>query len=106
MNDLNSIIIEGRLVREPVSGTSKSGKPFCFGTIASNRFYKEDPEGDTWKEATTFVDIRAFNGISEQLMKSPKGSKVRVVGRLDFFEKEGSDPHYILCEHVEIKTNV
>lgn len=103
MNDLNSIIVEGRLVKDPVTGTGKNEKPYAFCTIASNRFYKK-PEDEVWQEDTTFIDVRSFNGVSERLAEAKVGQVIRTVGRLAMEkDDEGKNRHYILLEHVDLK---
>ncbi|MDR1596767.1 MAG: single-stranded DNA-binding protein, partial [Treponema sp.] len=39
MNNLNSIIIEGNLVRDPLFRSTTKGTPLCTFSIASNRYY-------------------------------------------------------------------
>jgi len=105
MNNLNSVIIEGRLVKKPVSGEGRNGKPYSFATIASNRWYKPNNEEDIWREQTTYIDIRAFNGISEALSKSDSGTKVRVIGRIEMEKDDmNRNRHYILAEQIEYPT--
>jgi single-strand DNA-binding protein len=42
MNNLNSILIEGNLVRDPLFRSTPKGTPVCTFTLASNRFFKQD----------------------------------------------------------------
>ena len=42
MKSLNSLIIEGNMVREPVLKTTANGTDICTFSIASNRNYKKD----------------------------------------------------------------
>ena len=41
MNQLNSILVEGNLVKDPSTRTLPSGSQVCAFTLASNRNYKD-----------------------------------------------------------------
>ena len=41
MNSLNSILLEGNLVRDPESKTLSTGTQVCNFTVASDRFYRQ-----------------------------------------------------------------
>lgn len=91
MNDLNSVIMEGRLTRDPITGQAENGKKYVFCSIASNRFSKMEEEGK-WRQFTTYTDIRAFEPhLPEGIEKLSKGDKVRVAGTLNFLDQK----HYI-----------
>jgi single-strand DNA-binding protein len=42
MNNLNSILIEGNLTRDPLLISTAKGTSHCSFTIATNRFYRHD----------------------------------------------------------------
>ena len=42
MNNLNSILVEGNMTRDPVMRTTPKGTQVCAFTIASNRYFKQD----------------------------------------------------------------
>jgi single-strand DNA-binding protein len=42
MNNLNSILIEGNLVRDPEFRTTPKGTAVCTFSIASSRYFKRD----------------------------------------------------------------
>jgi single-strand DNA-binding protein len=42
MNNLNSILIEGNMVREPVLRATPRGTSVCTFSLASNRYFKQD----------------------------------------------------------------
>ena len=80
LSNLNSIIIEGNLVRDPMLKTTPNGHPVCSFAVASNRFYKQNE--DTEKEVS-FFDIETWSKLAQtcgDILK--KGRGVRVVGRL------------------------
>ena len=51
MNALNSILVEGNVVRDPVLKETPRGTPVCSFSIASNRSYKQD---DDYEQETSF----------------------------------------------------
>jgi len=106
MNDLNSILIEGNLVREPQYRTTPKGTPLCTFPIATNRFYKQD--GDTEKEVS-FFNVEAWAKQADVCNNhGKKGRGVRIVGRLKqdrWNDNEGKTRSkiVIIVEHVEFR---
>ncbi len=106
MNNLNSILIEGNLVKDPVYKNTPKGTPVCTFSLASNRSYKHDLE--TEKEVS-FFEVETWSKLAESCRRQGlKGRGVRVVGRLKqqrWNDTEGR-PHskvMIVAEHVEFK---
>ena len=106
MNSLNSILLEGNLVRDPEQKTLPSGNAVCDFTVASDRFYKQN---DALEKEVSYFDVEAWARLglacSENLKK---GRGVRVVGRLK--QDRWTDPEgrqrskvKIVAEHVEFK---
>lgn len=81
MSDLNSVVLVGRLVRDPELRYTPQGAPVCEFTLASNRrFTKKD--GDKVEEVI-FVDAVAWNRLAEisaEYLK--KGRMIVVSGQL------------------------
>ena len=106
MNDLNSILIEGNLVREPQYRTTPKGTPLCTFPIATNRFYKQN-EG-TEKEVS-FFNVEAWAKHADVCNNhGKKGRGVRIVGRLKqdrWNDNEGKTQSkiVIIAEHVEFR---
>ncbi len=106
MNSLNSILIEGNVVRDPVIRETPRGTPVCAFSIASNRFYKQDEE---YEQETSFFDVESWSKLAEACGKNClKGRGVRVVGRLKQDRWTGADgKNYskikVVAEHVEFK---
>jgi single-strand DNA-binding protein len=106
MNSLNSILLEGNLVRDPESGATPKGTPFCKFSIATNRFYKQ--EGAKVDEVSYF-DVEVWAKLAENCQNNlEKGRGVRVVGRLkqdrwQDDEGNGRTKVKIVGEHVEFK---
>ena len=81
MASFNSVVMVGRLVRDPEMKYVANGAPVCkFRIAASRRFTKSDgPRA----EDTTFVDVDAWRRLAEicgQFLK--KGRQVLIMGSL------------------------
>jgi single-strand DNA-binding protein len=106
MNNLNSILIEGRLVREPTFRSTAKGTPLCTFCLASNRYYKQD---SVLEKEVSFFDVETWSKLAEMCRTlGRKGRGVRVVGRLKQNRWNGPDgaPHSrisIVAEHVEFR---
>ncbi len=106
MNSLNSMLLEGNVVRDPVLKETAKGTPVCTFSIASNRYYKQD---DTLEKETSFFEVETWGKLAEACGKScRKGRGVRVVGRMKQDRWTGTDgKNYsrvkIVGEHVEFK---
>ena len=82
---MNKIFLIGNTTKDPESGTTSSGVPYCKFTIAVNRKFEKDK--------TDFINIVTWRGIGETCSKYvKKGRKLGVVGSLqiDSYEKDGS----------------
>ena len=87
----NTVLLTGRLTRDPELKYTASGTAMCRFGLAINRRYK-DKAGE-FKDDTTFVNCVIWREAAEQVGKSvKKGSLVHVEGRLRSYdyEKEGS----------------
>jgi single-strand DNA-binding protein len=106
MNNLNSILIEGNLTRDPELSYTSKGTAVCKFSVACNRFFKQEDE--TQKEVSYF-DVSCWTRLAEvcgEYLK--KGRGVRVVGRLkqDRWTDADGKPRSrieIVAEHVEFK---
>jgi single-strand DNA-binding protein len=107
MNSLNSILVEGNLVRDPEAKTLPSGNQVCDFTLASNRFYKNNEEG--FEKEVSYFDVEAWSRLGSSCAQNlKKGRGVRVVGRLKqdrWVDPEGKPRARvkIVAEHVEFK---
>jgi single-strand DNA-binding protein len=107
MNSLNSILLEGNLVRDPESKTLPSGSQVCSFALASDRFFKQ-AEGELEKEVSYF-DVEAWARLGLTCSQNlKKGRGVRVVGRLKqdrWLDPEGKQRTKVkvVAEHVEFK---
>lgn len=110
MNNLNSVLLEGNLVRDPeevVIGESAT-QMAKFG-IAVNRFFKNAQSEPV--EEVMFITIQAWGPLAKSCLQYlQKGRGVRVVGRLRqerWTDKEGANRERIIvvAEHVEFKSD-
>ena len=106
MNNLNSILIEGNLVRDPLFRSTPKGTPVCTFSLASNRFFRQ--ESGLEKEVS-FFEIETWAKLAETCSNlGKKGRGVRVVGRLKQDRWTGTDGKprskiSIVAEHVEFR---
>jgi single-strand DNA-binding protein len=106
MNNLNSILIEGNMVREPQYRTTPKGTPICTFSLASNRFFKQD---SCYEKEVSFFDVETWARLADTCNNlGKKGRGVRVVGRLKQDRWRGSDGKprsrvSIVAEHVEFR---
>ena len=106
MNNLNSILIEGNLVRDPESRTTAKGVCLCTFSIASNRYFRQD--GKMQKEVS-YIDIETWSKTGEYCRTNgKKGRGVRVVGRLKQERWAGNDGKprsriAVVADHVEFR---
>ena len=106
MNSLNSILIEGNLVRDPLFRSTTKGTPLCTFSLASNRFFRQ--ESGLEKEVS-FFDVETWAKLAEACNNlGRKGRGVRVVGRLKQDRWTGTDGKprsrvSIVAEHVEFR---
>jgi single-strand DNA-binding protein len=89
----NTVLLTGRLTRDPELKYTASGTAMCRFGLAVNRRYK-DPKSGEWKDDTTFVNCVIWREAGERVGKVvKKGTPVHVEGRLrsyDYQDKEGS----------------
>jgi len=108
MNNLNSVLIEGNMVRDPLTRSTPKGTQVCNFSIASNRYYRQD---SNFEKETGFFDIEAWGKLADACVsKGRKGRGVRVVGRLKQGRWTGEDGKNhsrvsIVAEHVEYRTD-
>jgi single-strand DNA-binding protein len=106
MNNLNSILIEGNLVRDPAFRSTAKGTSLCTFSLASNRYHKND---NGTEQEVSFFDVEAWAKLAETCQSlGHKGRGVRVVGRLrqDRWNDNDGKPHSkisIVAEHIEFR---
>ena len=111
MNNLNSILLEGNLCRDPElrytpsDGTSP-GTPVCTLVVSSVRTYKL--EGERHEEVSFIEAVTAGKLATVCAEHLTKGRGVRVVGRIKQERWEDSEGNsrskvVIVAEHVEFQ---
>jgi len=109
MNNLNSILIEGNLVKDPLLKSTPKGTQVCTMCLASNRFYKQNNQDAGFTQEVSFFDVESWAKLAESCYaKGRKGRGVRVVGRLKQDRWNSSDGKLhsrvtIIAEHVEFR---
>lgn len=107
MNQLNSLIIEGNVVKQGELSEPIQGFKVCSFPVAVNRWYK-NKNGEGVSEVSYF-DVETYGKMAEACAKqASKGRGVRVVGRLKQNrwkdEKKGLlSKVFVIAEHVEYK---
>jgi len=108
MNNLNSTLLEGQLLREP-EVEERDGERVYLITLESNR-YSRDKDGHIEKETGFFdVEITESDLIEKtRLQKGCKGRGARIVGRLrqDRWEDDAGRPCsriVIVAEHIQFR---
>jgi single-strand DNA-binding protein len=80
VNNLNSILLEGNLVRDPLLRNVKTGTALCTFSIANNRYFKQ---GDETEKEVSYFDIETWSKLAESCANiGRKGRGCRIVGRL------------------------
>jgi single-strand DNA-binding protein len=106
MNNLNSVLIEGNLIRDPEYRETAKGTPVCNFSIASNRFFRQ---GEDMEKEVSYFDVETWSKLARQVQNTGrKGRGVRVVGRLKQERWNGSDGKArsrvtIVAEHIEFR---
>ncbi len=106
MNSLNTIIIEGSVVKEPVMRETPKGSKVCTFSLMTVRAYKKD---DSFEKEISFFDVDVWGRLADICMENTtKGRGVRVVGRLKQSRWQGNDGKNhakigIIAEHVEFR---
>ncbi|MDR2952627.1 MAG: single-stranded DNA-binding protein [Treponema sp.] len=106
MNNLNSILIEGNLVKDPILRSTPKGTSVCTMSLASNRYYKVD---SGYEKEVSFFDVETWTRLAETCYeKGRKGRGIRVVGRLKqdrWTDNDGRNRSKIsiVAEHVEFR---
>ena len=107
MNNLNSLIIEGNVVKKSILTELSTGFKKCSFPVAVNRWYKNrDGEGVS---EVSFFDVITYGKMAEFCdKKATKGRGIRVVGRLKqdrWQDKDGkwASKIYVVAEHIEYK---
>lgn len=87
----NTVLLTGRLTKDPELKYTSLGTAMCRFSIAVNRRFKDPKNGD-WRDDTSYVDISVWRDAAERCGKVlKKGAPVHVEGRLRSYQVEGKD---------------
>jgi single-strand DNA-binding protein len=106
MNNLNSILIEGNLVKDPLVRTTPKGTAVCTFPLASNRYFKQD---SGLEKEVSYFNVESWGKLAESAGNlGHKGRGVRVVGRLKqerWTDRDGKNQSRVLiiAEHIEFR---
>ena len=79
-SDINSVVIQGTMVRDPLFKTIPSGTNLCNFSIACNRYFKR---GDGFEKEASFFDVQCWAALAQDVIENgKKGVRVEISGRL------------------------
>ncbi len=96
--DINNVILVGRLVRDADLKYINTGTACCSFSIAVN---KRKKEGDNWVDAASFFDVTVWGKQAENINQYlQKGKQVAVTGSLrqDRWEQDGQNRSKVVIE--------
>jgi single-strand DNA-binding protein len=106
LNDMNSVILEGSLTKDPVLSHDQKGAPRCLMVITSERYIRGERGIE---KQTTGMTVYTKSKLAEQSMRlCRQGRKIRVVGCLQTLrgkDAEGRDVTHVVINaaHLEVK---
>ena len=106
MNNLNTVLMEGTLIRDPERSHQVTGSSACRISLANNRYYND--RNEKWVNDASFFTVWVFGPVAEScLTYLKKGRGIRVVGRLKQFRYTSAgfarEKVAILAEHIEFQ---
>ena len=79
---INTVTLQGRVVKDCVLLETKNGKPYTEGTLAVHEYYKQ---GNGWNEKTHYIDFSIFGLRADQVVRRlKKGVLVTIQGQLNY----------------------
>ncbi len=97
-NNINSVVVNGRLTRDPEEYSTSTDKVYAILPLAINRRV-----GDG--QRTIYYDVKVWNGLAKACVKHlRKGSLVSAQGHLDQYdnpEDGGERWNFVTAEQVE-----
>ncbi len=103
MNDLNHVMLEGRMTRDPELVYSPTALAICNFVIANNNYKKN---GEEWEQQANFIPIVTFDQLAETVYDSKKkGDKIRITGTLkqSTWQDTGGEKHtrlYVVAKEI------
>jgi single-strand DNA-binding protein len=88
--DINTVVLVGRLTRDPELKHLPSGTPVLEMGLAVNG--RRQDETGSWVDKPNFFDVKVFGNQAESLSRNlVKGRRIGVDGRLDWSSWEAQD---------------
>ena len=88
--DINTVVLVGRLTRDPELKHLPSGTPVLEMGLAVNG--RRQDETGNWVDKPNFFDVKVFGNQAESLSRNlVKGRRIGVDGRLDWSSWEAQD---------------
>ena len=105
MNNLNTVLIEGLLTRDPELGNAPAQVQMCRLSLANNRYFRGK---EKWEQEASYFTVYVYGKVAGAcLTYLKKGRGVRIVGRLKQLTwRTGglqSEKIIILAEHIEFQ---
>jgi single-strand DNA-binding protein len=105
--NLNHIVIEGNLTRDPETRTFQNGGSVTSFTVACNDDYKAK-DAQEWTDRCYFIGVSAGGYCAEAAKRLSKGNKVIVQGKITSrsYEKDGERKYVteIKADHIMNRT--
>ena len=107
MNNLNTVLLEGTLTRDPQREDKTAEFSMCKLAVANNRYYVDKKK--EWVKDSSYFYVYVFGPVAEACLRFlTKGRGIRVVGRLKQHSWKGMDGTwreriYIIAEHIEFQ---
>ena len=103
---MNQVSLIGNIGNAPKLGTTTNDVAWGCISVAINESWK-DANGEK-QERTSWIDVKAFNGLARSLTNLKKGAKVAVSGKLreEEYEKDGVThrKHVIIASEIDFLT--
>ncbi len=106
MNNLNTVLMEGTLIRDPERSNQVTGSSQCRLSLANNRYYFG--RNGKWVQDASFFTVWVSGPVAESCLKFlKKGRGIRIVGRLKQIRYSmggfSREKVAILAEHIEFQ---
>jgi len=99
MKQVNVVIEEGNLTRDPIQKEFPNGNKVVNLSIAQSRYFKKKSDDKDWQTETSYFDVEYWTKTTDKTTEAlKKGIPVLVQGRLkqNRWEKEGKTESRVL----------
>lgn len=105
MNQINSLILEGNIMRVPEIRETAGHNRLAVFSVAVNRYHKK--ADGTFEQEVSYFDVEAWGTLAESIKKkAKKGVGCRIIGWLRQDRWKSSDGKsfskvYVIADHIE-----